>query len=355
MLPIIFVMPMVQLLVLSFAVDYEIKHIKLFFVDQDKSQFSGLMYSQFEASEYFIINDFSNSLAEAKEAMQRGDCDQILVIGRGFEQNMYRNGFEDVQLIMNAIDGTKAGLSSSYATNIIRDFNHLLVMDFGIRSSMEAIPEYRQIDVGYSYWYNPELNYQAYMVPGILVLLVTMIGGFLSSMNIVREKELGTIDQIHVTPIKKHHFILGKTLPFWMVGMVEFGLGLVLAKLVFDIPMVGSIFTLFAFAGTYLLVVLGLGLLISTITETQQQAMFISWFFLVIFILLGGLFTAVENMPDWAQQITRLNPVRYFIEVNRMVLLKGAGFKDVANHFIVMAVFILLINSLAIFRYKKSS
>ncbi len=355
MLPIIFVLPMIQLLVLSFAVDYEIKHIKLFFVDQDKSQFSGLLYNQFEASQYFIINDFSNSLAEAKESMQRGDCDQILVIPHGFEQDLYRDGTTDIQVIMNAIDGTKAGLSSSYATNIIMDFNRSLIVDFGMQSSLTATPEYQQIEMDYSYWYNPELNYQAYMVPGILVLLVTMIGGFLSSMNIVREKELGTIDQIHVTPIKKHYFIFGKTLPFWMVGMVEFGLGLLLAKLVFDIPMVGSIFTLFAFAGTYLLVVLGLGLLISTITETQQQAMFISWFFLVIFILLGGLFTAVENMPEWAQQITRLNPVRYFIEVNRMVLLKGAGFKDVASHFIVMSIFILLINSLAIFRYKKGS
>lgn len=355
MLPIIFVMPMIQLLVLSFAVDYEIKHIKLFFVDQDKGQFSGLLFNQFEASEYFIINDFSNSLAEAKEAMQRGDCDQILVIPNGFEQDLYRGGTANTQLVMNAIDGTKAGLSSNYASNIIMDFNRSIALDFGMRSNLTVAPNLKQIVVDYSYWYNPELNYQAYMVPGILVLLVTMIGGFLSSMNIVREKELGTIDQIHVTPIKKHHFILGKTLPFWIVGMVEFGLGLLLAMVVFDIPMVGSIFTLLAFAGTYLLVVLGLGLLISTFTETQQQAMFISWFFLVIFILLGGLFTPVENMPLWAQQITRLNPVRYFIEVNRMVLLKGAGLKDIAGHFMVMVVFIIAINTTAVLRYKKSA
>ncbi|MCK5700508.1 MAG: ABC transporter permease [Cyclobacteriaceae bacterium] len=355
MLPIIFIMPMIQLLVLSFAVDYEIKNIKLYFIDQDQSQFSRLLYNQFNASDYFIIKGFSRNTNDAKEAIQQGTCDLALIIEQDFEQKLYRVGNADVQLIVNAIDGTKAGLSSSYATGIMRDFNKILIKQYGIRSNLALDPDYIQIETSYSFWYNPDLNYQAFMVPGILVVLVTMIGAFLSSMNIVREKELGTIEQINVTPIKKHHFIIGKTLPFWIIGMIEFGIGLVLAKIVFNIPMVGSLVTLFTFTGTYLLVVLGMGLLISTITETQQQAMFISWFFLVIFILLGGLFTAVENMPAWAQRITLFNPVSYFIEVNRMVLLKGAGFADITKHFIVMAIFIIIINTLAIFRYRKVS
>ncbi len=355
MLPIILIAPMIQLLVLSFAVDYEIKNIKLFFVDQDRSQFSRLLYNKFYGSDYFIIEGYSTNSKDAKESIQRGECDLALIIDQDFERKLYKYGNADAQLIMNAIDGTKAALSSSYATGIIRDFNKELIEQYAIRSSMVLDPDYLQIETSYSYWYNPDLNYKAYMVPGILVLLVTMIGAFLSSMNIVREKELGTIEQINVTPIKKHHFIIGKILPFWIIGMVEFGLGLLLAKIVFNIPMVGSLVTLFCFAGTFLLVVLGLGLLISTITETQQQAMFISWFFLVIFILLGGLFTAVENMPTWAQKITFFNPVKYFIEVNRMVLLKGSGFKDIAKHFMVMGTFVFAINSLAIFRYKKVS
>lgn len=355
MLPIIFIMPMIQLLVLSFAVDYEIKNIKLYFVDQDQSQFSRLLYNQFNGSDYFIIKGFSGNTNDAKEAIQEGTCDLALIIEQDFEQKLYRVGNADVQLIVNAIDGTKAGLSSSYATGIIRDFNKTLIKQYAIRSNLVLDPDYLQIETSYSFWYNPDLNYKAFMVPGILVVLVTMIGAFLSSMNIVREKELGTMEQINVTPIKKHHFIIAKTLPFWIIGMIEFGLGLVLAKIVFNIPMVGSLFTLFTFTGTYLLVVLGMGLLISTITETQQQAMFISWFFLVIFILLGGLFTAVENMPIWAQRITLLNPVSYFIEVNRMVLLKGAGFADITKHFTVMAIFIIIINALAIFRYRKVS
>lgn len=352
-LRLILIAPILQLLVLAFAVDYEIKNIKLFFVDQDGSQFSRLLHGQFNASNYFVIEEFSTNVEEAKQAIQRGDVDLAINIEPNFEQLLYRNGMADVQLIANAIDGTKAGLSSSYASSILRDFNAQLFEQYGVRSNILPDQDFMQIETEYSYWYNPELNYQAYMVPGILVLLVTMVGAFMSSMNIVREKELGTIEQINVTPIRKHHFIIGKTVPFWLIGLVEFGFGLILAKIVFDIPMVGSLLTLFAFASVYLLVVLGLGLLISTLTDTQQQAMFISWFFLVVFILLGGLFTAVENMPTWAQQLTYLNPVRYFIEVNRMVLLKGAGFGDIAWHFMIMGVFVVGINSLAIFRYRK--
>lgn len=354
-LRLIFIAPILQLLVLAFAVDYEIKNIKLFVVDQDRSQFSDLLFSQFNASEYFVIEDYSLTIEDAKEAIHRGKCDLVVNIPPDFEQDLYRNSHAGIQLIANAIDGTKASLSTNYASAIILDFNQILIEQYGIRSNLLINPDFMQIETNYSYWYNPELNYQAYMVPGILVLLVTMIGAFMSSMNIVREKELGTIEQINVTPIKKYHFIIGKTVPFWIIGMFEFGIGLIIAKIVFDIPMVGSLVTLFTFAGIFLFVVLGIGLLISTVTDTQQQAMFISWFFLVIFILLGGLFTAVENMPTWAQRLTYFNPIRYFIEVNRLVLLKGAGFQDIAKHFLIMTGFVLAFNSLAIFRYRKVS
>ena len=352
-LRLIFIAPLLQLLVLAFAVDYEIKNIKLFIVDQDRSQFSGMLYSQFNASEYFVIEDYSLHIQDAKEAIHRGACDLVVNIPENFEHDLYRDKQAGVQLITNAIDGTKASLSTNYALSIILDFNQQLIEQYGIRSNLLPSPDMEQIETKYVHWYNPELNYQSYMVPGILVLLVTMVGAFMSSMNIVREKELGTIEQINVTPIKKYHFIIGKTLPFWIIGLLEFGFGLILAKIVFDIPMVGNLFTLFTFAGVFLFVVLGIGLLISTVTDTQQQAMFISWFFLVIFILLGGLFTAIENMPTWAQQLTYFNPIRYFIEVNRVVLLKGSGFHDILRHFVIMAGFVFAFNALAIFRYRK--
>ncbi len=193
------------------------------------------------------------------------------------------------------------------------------------------------------------------MVPGILVLLVTMIGVFLSAMNIVREKEIGTAEQLNVTPIRKSHFIIGKLAPFWILGIFEFTLGLIIAKFVFDVPFVGSLVLVYAFAAIYIIMILGMGLFISTITNTQQQAMFIAWFFLVVFILMGGLFTPIESMPDWAQTITLFNPIRYFIEVIRMVLLKGSGFFDVKFHFVVVILYAFIINGLATWNYRKTA
>lgn len=353
-LPLIFVMPVIQLLILSYAIDYEIKNLKLYLIDYDQSAFSRLLVQKFTASHYFNLTGSSFDQNKAKEALRIEDADLCLIIPQNFEKDLMRTGENDLQLLINAIDGTKAGLAANYANKIIANFNEYIIRTYGIKSNLIVSPEFRFIKIEHSNWYNPALDYQNFMVPGILVLLVTMVGSFLASMNIVREKEIGTIEQINVTPIKKSQFILGKTIPFWIIGMFEMALGLIIAKLVFAVPMVGSLFVLFTFTALYMPVVLGLGLFISTITETQQQAMFISWFYLVVFILMSGLFTAIENMPVWAQKITLFNPVRYFIEVTRLVLLKGAGFAEIENHFIIIIAMGIFINALAIFRYRKT-
>jgi ABC-2 type transport system permease protein len=205
-----------------------------------------------------------------------------------------------------------------------------------------------------AFWYNPDLDYFTYMVPGILVLLVTVISALLSAMNIVREKEIGTIEQINVTPIKKYQFILGKLVPFWIIAMFELVFGLILAKLVFDIPMLGSLGLIFFVATVYLFVALGLGLLISTLANTQQQSMFLTFFFMIIFLLMSGLFTPVQSMPDWAQVMNKVNPIAYFIDVMRMVLLKGSVFSDISRQFFSLLILAVLLNTLAIWRYRKT-
>ena len=172
-------------------------------------------------------------------------------------------------------------------------------------------------------------------------------------MNVVREKEIGTIEQLNVTPITKSQFIISKLTPFWIIGMFEMGFGLGIGKLIFDFPILGSVPLLFAFASIYLIVILSMGLIISTITNTQQQAMLISWFFVVIFILMSGLFTAVENMPEWAQQITAFNPVTYFMQLIRMVLLKGSEFQHVTRHFIIISIMAVVSVVLALLTYRK--
>jgi ABC-2 type transport system permease protein len=172
-------------------------------------------------------------------------------------------------------------------------------------------------------------------------------------MNIVREKEIGTIEQINVTPIRKIQFIAGKLIPFWIIALFELAFGLSIGKLLFNIPMEGNLALIFLSASVYLFVILSFGLLVSTVTNTQQQAMLVSFFFMVVFILMSGLFTSVESMPQWAQTLDRLNPVMYFIRIMRMVLLKGSGFSDISPHFWSLVAYAVVIVSLAIRRYRK--
>jgi ABC-2 type transport system permease protein len=209
------------------------------------------------------------------------------------------------------------------------------------------------ISVTSSFWYNPQLNYKTFMVPAVLVFLVTIIGMFLSALNLVREKELGTIEQINVTPIKKYQFIAGKLIPFWIIALFELAFGLTLGKILFDIPIVGNVGLVFAVASVYLLVVLGIGLFISTLVDTQQQAMFVSFFFMLVFIMMSGVFTSAECMPDWAQKMNYVNPIYYFIRVIRMILLKGSEFHDILKEFFILLAYAWFVLSLAVWRYRK--
>jgi len=240
-------------------------------------------------------------------------------------------------------------LMNAYTLSIIQDFNiNLLVESSGLSAEEPILTTW-------SFWYNPELNYKNYMVPGILVLLVTIISMFLSGMNLVKEKEIGTIEQINVTPIKKYQFIIGKLLPYWIVALVELAFGLTLARILFNIPLLGNVWLIFLVAAVYLLVTLGLALLISTRTNTQQQAMFLSWFFLVIFILMSGLFTSVDSMPQWAKIINWFNPIAYFVEIIRMIMLKGSGFMDIARSLFLLGGYAVFALSLAVWQYRKTA
>ena len=349
MIPLIFFLPVIQLLILSNAATYEIKNIKFNVVDFDQSQFSRELISKFAASNYFVLNDVSFSVDKSEESFKKNQSKLIIQIPKDFEKNFRSAGLSEIQLVINAEDGSAAGIINNYASNIIRQFN----VDKGLESNVKADPV-AVINVNYANWYNPELDYKTYMVPGILVVLVTMIGAFLSGMNVVKEKEIGTIEQLNVTPIKKYQFIIGKLLPFWIIGMGELLFGLILGILVFKIPLLGNPLVIFTLASVYLVVVLGMGLLISTLTDTQQQAMFIAWFFLILFILMGGVFTPVESMPHWAQTIAFFNPVARFNGAMRMIMLKGSGFKDVLStlYFFIASASVMM--SLAVWRYRKT-
>lgn len=352
MLPIIFVLPLLQLLILSNAATFEVKNIQFSFIDNDNSTSSKALIDKFKASTYFkILQDFPSKKI-ADEAMDKGEVEVVLEIPRNFENNLVKNKTIDLAVYINAIDGAKAGVENVYVNQIIKSYSQDIIVD-AYRQDRQLSQPINVVTIP-SFWYNNTLNYKTYMVPGILVLLVTMLTLFLSGMNIVREKEMGTLEQINVTPIKKYQFIIGKLFPFWILVMMILTVGLIISKFIFDVPIIGNIALIYLFSAVYLLVILGMGLLISNYTDTQQQAMFIAWFFAVIFILMSGLFTPIESMPVWAQKITLLNPIRYFVEVIRMVMLKGSGFSDIIPQFIIISLYAVLMNALAAWSYKKT-
>lgn len=345
---IIFIVPMLQLLVLSYTATFEIKKTNLAIVDQDKSDDSRELISMFEGSRFYTLAASPASLNEAQRLINTRKVHQILVIPAGFGREMVAEKSTTLQLITDAVDGSAGALRSAYAQNIIQNYSLKINTEV---TGMKLTPP---IKATWSFWFNPELDYTTFMVPGILVLLVTIIGMFLSGMNVVKEKELGTIEQINVTPINKLQFITGKLVPFWIIGLLELTLGLILARFIFKVPVLGNIGVIYLVAAIYLVLVLGVGLIISTLSDTQQQSMFISWFFLVLFILMSGLFTPVESMPHWAQIFNKINPVAYFIQVVRLVMLKGSGLADIKVQLVSLSAYAAAAISVAVWRYRKT-
>ncbi len=343
-----FMMPMVQLVLLSNAATFEVKSAELFVVDLDRSSESRALIQKLQASGRFVTVGASPSMAVANEAMLSRKAGIIVGIPAGFERDLVRNHRANVQLILNAENGAAAGVTQSYAAQIIA--SHARQVGAALVPMVRAAPH---VEVRVRAWYNAGLNYRDYMVPGILVQLVTVVGTLLTAMNIVREKEIGTLDQLSVTPLPQGTFIAAKLIPLWLIALAELTLGLLVARFIFHVPMVGSIALVFGTAALYLIAVLGVGLFVSTLASTQQQAMFITFFIVMLYLLMSGLFTPVRSMPIWAQWMTEINPVKHFIEIMRAVLLKGAGVRDVLRPIGALAVFGVVILTLAVRQYGR--
>ncbi|MEZ4883350.1 MAG: ABC transporter permease [Chitinophagales bacterium] len=352
-LPLITVVPIVQLIVLSFAASNEVRDVQLAIVNHDQSAYSRQLIHKIEVSDRFILAAMPSSNKQADELMQSGLVDITLTIPPHFERDFYKNKSTELQLLINSINGQQATVGASYLSAIIQSFNGEIRQDAVPQLLVQKRNPFSQIEIVNSNWYNPDLDYKDFMVPGILGELVTILVMLLTAMNIVREREIGTIEQINVTPIKKWQFILGKMIPFLVIGLILLTVGLTAGKLIFDVPMRGNLGIVFLFCVLNLIAVLGIGLFISNLSDTQQQAMFITFFFVIIFILMCGLFTPIESMPKWAQYLTLPNPLAHFVNVMRSVLLKGSGFADVAHNFRAMAVLAVVFNVLAVASYRK--
>jgi ABC-2 type transport system permease protein len=343
----LFLMPLVQLIVLSSAATFEVKRASMYVVDRDRTETSAGLVDRLRASGRFDLVDASGSMASAREAMLARRAGIIVSIPADFEKDLVRHHAADVQLILNAEDGAAAGVTHSYAAQIVAAY----ARELGAEIPSAGPPS--SLDVRSRGWYNPDLDYRDYMVPGILVQLVTVIGTLLTAMNIVREKEIGTLDQLSVTPLNRGTFIAAKLIPLWIIALVELTLGLIVGRVLFDVPMVGSLWLVFFVAAVYLVAALGTGLLISTLVETQQQAMFITFFMVMIYLLMSGMFTPVRSMPEWAQWIAAVNPVKHVIAVTRAVMLKGATLGDVVRPLAYLAVFGAGMLALAVRQYSR--
>jgi ABC-2 type transport system permease protein len=352
LLRMMFMTPIIQLIILPQAANFTIKNINLAVVDLDRSVYSQKLINKILSSGYFKMAAFTPSYKDAYELIEKDKADIVLEIPQGFEHNLTRESSQKLSLSVNAINGVKAAVGSGYLNKIIQDYNNDIRLEWMQPSTINQIPT---IEVVSSNWYNPTLSYYLFMVPGILVLLVTLIGGNMTAQNIVREKEIGTIEQINVTPVKKYHFILGKLIPFWTLGVIVFTMGLVIARIVYGIIPLGSVALLYLFLSVYLLAILGFGLLISTYSETPMQANSLTFFFVQIFNMMGGLYTPIDSMPGWAKFITEIIPISYFIDVMRMIVIKGSHFHDVLMHILIVFLMGVILNTWAILNYRKTT
>ncbi|MDR8393655.1 ABC transporter permease [Aliifodinibius sp. S!AR15-10] len=352
MLFILFAVPIIQLVVLAYAATFELKDAEFHLVDHDQSTMSTRLANTFESTGYFTKVGQSFSDDQGIDDILKNQAKMVMVIPNDFEKDLRSGQVPSVQFIISAVDGSTAGLIQSYSQAILRGFGQDISPEIQTVSS-GGIVKRAGFNITTSNWYNSTLDYIMYMVPGIITILVTLICLLLSVLNIVREREIGTIEQINVTPIKKYQFIAGKLVPTWILAMLVLTVGLLVSYLWFEIPFRGNVLLIYGTAAIYLLAIQGLGLLISSASNTQQQAMFINFFCVMVFMLMGGIFTPIESMPQWAQQLTVVNPIAYFGKIMRMVLLKGSGWADIQHIVAAITLMAVILLPVAVASYRK--
>jgi ABC-2 type transport system permease protein len=393
MVPLIILLPTLELLVFPFAATFEIKDIRLSIVDKDHSSTSRELTQKISSSGYFKIKNYASSYKEALSNIEKSRVDMIIEIPHNFGKDISQGKRATVQVSADAVDGTKGSIGSSYINAVLMDFaaqatakvttkavvqsarqtttqatgttapQSVQSIDKDAQRSQQTQDVYAtvsqstqtppQITVTPQYRYNALLNYKTYMVPGLIVIMLTLVGCVLTALNIVSEREQGTLEQINVSPVKKTYYLLGKLIPFWIIGIAILLISLLIAYLVYGIEPVGSVWTIILLSSIYMIVFSGFGLLISVSSNNMQRSMFVAFFFLIIFFLIGGLFTPISSMPEWAQWIAAFNPAAYFIDAIRLIVLKGSTLHDVSRHLIILSGFAILFNGLTIVTYHK--
>ena len=350
MIAIIFVMPLIQMALLGFAISTEVKNVKLVVADQDNSFVSRELVRAFTKVEQFKLVGHVQSEKEIDALIHNWQAQLALVVPKNFGRDLQRGSIPEIQVIVDGMDGQTAGVAMGYAAGVLNDQLQKFLTQPQMRQLLRGV---HMVNMQERMWYNPNLSPEQYMVPGIVVLLLTIVSMMLSAMSLVREKEIGTLEQLMVTPLKKHQLIFGKVIPFLILAFVEFMVVLQIAQWIFQIEMVGSLPLLSLLALLYLFATLGLGVFISTITTTQQQAMFVAWFFMVFMIIMGGFLVPIENMPPFLQKLTYINPMRYFMYMMRDIFQKGSSLHYLLKDAIPMTAYGVVIFTASVLKFQK--
>lgn len=350
---VIFLMPIIQLLVFGYAVTTDVKHVATAVYDLDNSVASRELIARFVESGYFDIAAYAKNPNHVRELINRGHVSAVLQMNKGFEDNLRAGRIATLQIIVDGTDSNTAGIVLDYSAKIAGQFSQKVLVTRFSRLKGSAL-EPATVKLQTRAWFNENLESRNFYVPGVIAIIVMLITLMLTSMAVVREKEIGTMEQIMVTPITPSEFILGKTIPFALIGFADVILITVLGVFWFDVPIRGSLLMLFVATALYLMTTLGVGLLISTVSQTQQQAMMSTFFFYFPAVLLSGFMFPIANMPTAIQWLTYLNPLRYFLVIVRGIFLKGVGPSVLWPQMMALMVMGLAVLWLASRRFQKT-
>ncbi|MGD0518008.1 MAG: ABC transporter permease [Thermoguttaceae bacterium] len=350
---VIFVIPCVQVIVIGYAVSTDVKHVRTALFDQDNSQASREVVASFVQSGYFDVVERIGTDAEATALLDRGTVSAVLHVIHGFADDLNAGRTARLQVLIDGTDSNTANIVLSYAVKIATAYSeNILVERYQRRMGAIILPGRPKLQT--RAWFNENLESRNFFVPGVLVIVVSVVTMLLTSMAVVREREIGTMEQIMVTPITPAEFILGKTMPFTVIGFIDVALVTLIGGFWFEVPIRGNLALLFFATGLYLMTMLGIGLFISTVSQTQQQAMISTFFFFFPAMLLSGFAFPIANMPEPVQWLTLFNPLRYYLVIVRAIFLKGVGMDILWPQMLALAVMGVLMLSLASKRFHKT-
>lgn len=339
---IIFIFPIMVMCVMPWVMNQEVKNVRVDVVDNDRSTLSQQLVHSIEASNYFIFNGLQPTYNAAFKDIETSQADIILVIPQNYSHDLTLGSNPQILIAANAVNGTKGSIGLSYLSQIVT-------------AKMVPAEMLRQLKINTLSLYNKKKSYKVFMIPALMGILMMMLCGFLPALNIVGEKEKGTIEQINVTPVSKWSFILAKLIPYWIIGMVVLTLCLLLSWGIYGITCQGPLGLIYLLALLLALFFSSLGLIISNYSDTLQQAMLVMWFFVVCLMLLSGLFTPVRSMPHWAYLTTYINPMHYFVDAIRTVFIRGGDFQSIAHQVLALVISSSVMAVWAVVSYKKNN